>query len=317
MDSEELEKIIDSEGMDLAKIKNLSDLANIPDALLYDESGDNSDFKLMPNLTDEEIDDALFWKDHARGLMLVLGEEGSGKTMFGHMLAYKMNKYFGLTLVSDTRPRKLFGRYVPFSEAFLVEQSDRMWEVATGQIKEDKLRDPDLPLVRPHITPDGKWVSSRGDVLIQRSVLLLDEFGSKYMNRREPNNPIHRTLLFKILPLWRHLGSLIIGMTPSLDFIDPLCDEKITSEAHCERALVLDSKSNALIPDSLVFRVHIKPRRSITPLGEYGYAPSDVFIDMDAKEPKDMLGGNAWKDLYNHRQAVALEMPKSMRRKKQ
>jgi hypothetical protein len=322
----ELEQMINGSKIDLSKIRDKRDLASIPDELLYDESKPKVELELREGLTQEEIEDALGnpetgwsgWKSYARGLMIVLGKEGSGKTMFMHMLGFKLNRYFNMTVVTDTLPRKLFdlysGYHIPFSEEFLVEQADRIWEVANRQVKFDKDRDPDLPVIQPHVTADGKWVSSRGNVLIQDAVMMMDEFGKKYMNRREPNNPIHRDLLYKVLPDWRHLNSLIIGATPLLDMIDPMCNEKVTCEAHCERAIVYDSKGR-VIPDSLVIQVHLRPRRSISTVGEYDFAPQDEYVMIDANEPKSVLQGKCWKDIYNHRQAVGFEMSNSIRKK--
>jgi hypothetical protein len=326
LENKDIERMINGSKIDLAKIRDKKDLEGIPDELLYDESNAKKDLELQPGLTPEEIEDALGnpetgwsgWKSYARGLMLVLGKEGGGKTLFSHMLAFKLNRYFGMTVVTDTRPRKLFdlysGYHIPFSEEFLVEQADRIWEVANAQVKYDKDRDPDIPVTQPHVTADGKWVSSRGSVLIQDAVMILDEFGKRYMNRREPNNPIHRDLLFKILPDWRHLNSLIIGATPLLEMIDPMCNEKVTCEAHCERAVVYDEKDR-ILPDKLVIKVHLKARRSISTLGEYDFAPQDDIIYIHANLPKPLLNGGCWQDLYNHRQAVSFEMSNSIRKK--
>lgn len=321
-----VEKMLNGDKIDLAKIRDKRDLHDIPEELLYDESRPRTELELTKGLSTEEIEDALGnpdegwsgWKSYMRGLMLVTGNEGSGKTLFSHMVAFKANRYFGLTVVTDTRPRKLFdmysGYHIPFSEEFLVEQAKRISEVATGQIIEEKERDPDVPVIQPHVTQDGKWISSRGAVLIQDAVILLDEFGKKYMDRRTPYVPIHRDLLSKILPDWRHLNSLIIGATPSLDRIDPACDSKVTCEAHCQKVLAEDERGR-LIPDSLVIRVHLIPRRSITEFGEYDFAPKDEYIYINAKEPRAMLQGHSWCEIYNHRQAVAFEMSNSIQKK--
>lgn len=331
-DNKNMEELINGKKeINIAKIRDKKDLDNIPKEMLYDETQPIVDLKLRDGLSEEEIEDALGyehqvgkrverwsgWKNYARGIMLLTGDEGGGKTMAMHMIGFKLNYYFNLMAVTDTRPRELFdlySRHIPFSEEFLVEQADRIWEVANMRLKPDKQRDPNMPVIQPHIRENGQWVGSTGDVLLQNAVVMLDEFGKKYMNRSEPNNPIHRDLKAKILPDWRHLNSLIIGATPMIEMIDPVCDNKITCVAYCSRAIGYDEKGN-IKPDSLVFKIHLKSRRSITPLGEYNYAPKDDIIYIDANRPIPMLNGATWKDIYNHRQAVAFEMANSIKKK--
>lgn len=308
--------------VDWSKIKSLDDLSQLSDDELYDTSRDGgiANYPLMPGLTDEEKEDAEFWRDYLRGIMLITGMPGQGKGMFAHMLAFKLKRYFGLTVVSDTRPRPLFGKNVPFSHDFLVNQLDRMFEVATGRIREvgkpkkdddgDEI-DWEAPnLISPHVADDGKWISSQGEVFIRRAIWLLDEFGSKYMNRREPNNPIHRTLLFKIFPIWRHLESIIVGMATEKDDLDPRCEPKLTTEVRCTRLIVPDN------PERLVFGITLYPLRYVSSVGELEYVGQKIRILLDGDEPRDCLGGKSWKDLYNTKQAVAIEAPNSLRNKR-
>ncbi len=354
--------------VDWAKIKTIEDLANLPSDEIHDDSNElgKPSYTLMPGLTEEEIEDALFWKDYLRGIILVSGMPGQGKGMLIHMLSFKLKRYFGLTIISDTRPRPLFGWYAPFSEEFLVDQLDRQKEVADGKpitlysydmfsaIEEsgdynqtdkkiagliannplsveyishrlninpkkvndslDKMRANDVVKVqtfRPYVTNDGRWMSSRGQVFLKRSVCLLDEFGSKYMNRREPHNPIHRTLLFKVFPIWRHLDTVIIGAATEKEDLDERCYPKLTTEIRCSRAVDMSN------PDRLLFKVKIFPLRYISAMGEIEYTGKMVPMWLDGDAPRDMLGGKAWKDLYNSKQAIGVQAPDSMRRRYQ
>ena len=51
-------------GIDWSKIKTIEDIyENYPQEVLYDTSNDiASSYELMPGLTDEEVEDAMFWK---------------------------------------------------------------------------------------------------------------------------------------------------------------------------------------------------------------------------------------------------------------
>jgi hypothetical protein len=131
------------------------------------------------------------------------------------------------------------------------------------------------------------------------------------MNCSEFNNPIHRTILFKIFPIWRHLQSIIIGMATEKDDLDRRCEPKLTTEIRCSRLVVPDD------PERLVFKVKLHPLRYVSSVGEIEYTGQKQIMVLDGDEPRDCLGGKAWKDLYNTRQAIAVEAPNSMRKRRQ
>jgi hypothetical protein len=345
-------------GIDWSRIREVADLQQVDRDVLYDSSNDQSStivYQIRDDLTPEEKEDAEFWSKILRGIVLVTGAPGQGKGVLSHMIAFKMKRYFKKLVISDTRPRPLFGDYIPFSAEFLVEQLDRQIEVANpfkitsysssvfvGDTEEldpidkrilecvcnnslsldyivrkldmrrsvaekhiEKLVADDMLMVTefmPHVTPDGQWISSRGKVFLRDSIMLLDEFGSKYMYRREPHQPIKRVLL-KMFTQWRHMRTVILGIGTEKDMFDPSCYPKVTCEISVTR----------VHPTRLIFAVHIKPLRYISSTGELEYASKPIIFTLWADEPKDMLGGMCWKDLYNHEQAVALEPPNSLR----
>ncbi len=364
---------------------------NLDESVLFDSSplfDPNEAYKLCDGLTEEEKEDAAFWKKYMRGIMLLMSPPGQGKDMFLHMLAYKAKRYWGRTIILDTRPRPLFGKYVPFSEPFMVEQLDRINEVAKGHVKSeeesaelavnrllrilalptnmgnlevlnrevDLLPDPyshtqllpdkkyeqilsqvELPsnivdklrssavrgllvcgaFTKPYVAPDGRWISSRGEVFMRKSVMGLNEFGSRYMYKRDPNQPIKKTLI-KFFSFWRHLHTLIIGVGTDRDKIDPSCFPDVTCEARCERALVLDKRGKPM--ERLKFRVTLYPMRFIAATGELMMVDNDSGPDViiiDGDKSRECLNGKAWKDLFNTAAPVGFEPPKSMRQRMQ
>lgn len=292
--------------IDWSQIQTPEDIFKLDRAILYDDSPEfdpEDNYILNPNLTDEEIEDALFWRDYLRGIMLVTGMPGQGKDMFVHMLAWKMRHYFHKTIISDSRPREEFGHYIPFNIDFLVDQLDRISEVATHTVKDYDPENP--PKVMPHATPDGRWISSKGQVFMRRSVMILDEFGSRYMHIRRPLNPVQVTLL-QLFPFWRHLQCLILGVGTERNDFSPRCFPKVTAEARCFRI----SKTR------LIFGVALYPLRHIGATGELEIAGRPAKFPLNGEKPRDCLGGLAWKDLYNTDNAVAMEAQKSLRPKK-
>jgi len=296
------------EEIDWAKIKSVEDIKDIDYDILYDTApivDTEGLYKLNDGLEDWEKEDAEFWQPVFRGLILVTGDAGQGKDTLLHHLMFKAKRYYNRTVISDTRPRPSFGFYIPFSQGFFEEQLIRMNEVATGTIYEYDSDNP--PLVRPHVTPDGKWISSRGEVFFRRAVVGLNEFGSRYMYRREPHQPIKRALL-KLFNFWRHMQCVIFGVTISKDECDPSCYDKVSCEIRCFRA---DDRR-------LVFGYDILPFKYISSTGELQYVKRGgkkrAYIVAD--EPVDALGGLCWKDIFNTDNAVGFEVPKGMRSKK-
>ncbi len=362
-------------------IRTLDDIKKLPKEIIYDDSIDKgNDYKIRSDIVDEEeIEDALFWKDYARGVMLVSGAAGQGKDMTAHMIAYKLHRYFGLTVVSDTPPRSLFGDYVPFSEAFLADQLDRMYEVATHTVPHEKYINnmanklksfgykPKEALEKAMLEEEkytetprvdektGKWISSRGEVFIRNAVWLLSEFGAKYMNIEQPHSPITKTILYNIFPIWRHLNCVIIGNTQEVKDINRRCEPKITAEIRCTRMLYKPD------PSRLLFQANLRSLKYISSMGELEYSGNKVPLRVDGSKIREFLGRElvyegddrnmadeyahqmnvekygipiiessvdgaeetpvfkvwryyGWKDIYNTKQAIAIQALKGLRR---
>lgn len=298
--------------IDWTRIRTIDDLIDSENEL-FDEAPEfnpEDAYRLMPNLTDKEAENALFWRDFIRGIMLVTGDPGSGKDTFIHMLSYKLRKYFGRRIISDTRPRKPFGTYLLFSQEFLVDQLDRMDEVSTGVLlppidgEEDKRACP-----KPHVTADGFWMSTRGEVFLRKSVVVLNEF-TRYMNKREPHLPIKRQLL-RLFDWWRHLQTLIVGVGVDRDDFDRRCFPKVTCEIRCMR----------LSPTNLEFGITIYPLRYIKAMGELQISGQRIKRIIDASEPREgtgiceELGQLGWKDLFNTENAIGGKPIRSLRKK--
>lgn len=321
-------------GIDWSKIRTIDDVKSLGEDELFDltkEYDAESAFRISEGLAEEEREDAEFWSRFRRGVMLVTGPPGQGKDMFAHMLAFKFKRYFSMRAISDTKPRKDFGEYIPFSTDFLVDQLDRVMEVSTGHVKllelpkgkpkteddflqmeEIEAENERLSLFIPHVTDDGEWVSSRGVVFIRRAVWLLNEFGSRYMYKKEPNAPITRVLL-KTFTIWRHLQSLIIGLGTEREDFNPQCFPKVTCEVRLQRLSSLGRR--ILHPKRLVFGAMIYPLRYVGATGELMVSGRPIPLIIDGDKPRDCLYGKAWKDLFNTDNAVGFEPPKSLRRK--
>lgn len=204
---------------------------------LYDRSSDTDLYNdaLRPNLTEEEIEDAIRLKRFKRGLMVVTGDPGSGKGLFANMMSYKMKRYYdGCKALLDYKAREPFGPYLPFDDLFLNQELGKMAE--QSKVRSDipqEIDRKDSKKIKEISSLAEKWVRSReGEIYLSNSVLVLEEF-KRYMHNRRPMNPLGITL-GHIITWWRHLNILIIGMTPFLNEIDvKACQQYITHEVKC------------------------------------------------------------------------------------
>ncbi len=351
--------------IDWSRIRTIDDVFHLDEHLLFDEAevAQPMDMlKLNPNLTEEEFKDAFFWKNYTRGLMLVTGEPGSGKTSLLHLISYKMKYYFNKVAVLDTRPRKAYGAYIPFSEDMLAEQVMRMSELETGiprpykvkglteidfgddfdgwinykelsvqekyavlQNKDivpksatlrdyNKRRDEFTATVdlKPYVTADGKWITSRGEIFLRNSVVGMDEFGNKYMGRLSSPTLKIKVELLKLFNFWRHMHCLMIGAGVSLDDFDRKCLSKATWEARCVR--VTNADEHEIDPDAIILGAYITPIKYNPVSDELTKVGRTEKYRINASEPKHILGGRSWKEIFNTDNSQGFDVASKQRR---
>ncbi len=318
-----LEDNEDNKVIDWSRVKTIDDVLKLDEHLLFDDAEQMQPadmLKLNPNLTEEEIEDAFFWKDYNRGLMLVTGEPGAGKGILSHMISYKMKHYFGKMAILDTRPRKVFGDYIPFSEEMLSEQVERMSAMERGEgkvdrekwiahmKKEEKIIDEETG--KP--TRKVRIVEYDGEVFLRNSVVMMDEFGSKYMPRLQPNLSISQVLL-KLFNFWRHMHCLMLGVGVSLEDFNRKALDKAIWEARCVK--VTHAIEHRDDPEAIIIGVYLQPIKYNPITDEITKAGNSTPLRINASEPKHVLNGLAWKDIFNTDNAQGFELPSKMRRK--
>jgi hypothetical protein len=352
--------------IDWSRIRTIEDVFKLDEDVLYDESNDtltNGRLRVRPNLSDEDYEDAKFWAQYSRGLMLITGEPGAGKGITVHMIAKKMSYYFGKLAILDTRPRKIFGSYMPFSEEMLAEQIERMSEMENGvprpyvvkglteidfmENADDYLEYKKLSPVeqyeelqlkgrvpqdavlqdynkrrneftatvefKPYVDADGKWITSRGEMFLRNSVVMMDEFGSKYMSRLSSPTMAIKQILLKLFNFWRHMHCLMIGVGVSLEDFDRKCFPKVVWQAHCTRLSELYAPAES--PEDIMVGVTITPRKYNPIRDELAKAGDAVVLVINASEKKEVLGGYSWKDIFNTENAQGFELPRRYRRR--
>lgn len=293
--------------IDWKKIKTKEDIAAIDPHLLYDDTRVYSPSELLtlnPNLSDSELEDALFWSRYRRGLLIVSGQPRQGKTNLEHMIAFKMKYYFQMLPILDTRPRTIFGQYIPFSQDMLEEQIERMTLMNDGKGK---------------TLEDGSWTTEAGDIFLRNAVVGMDEFGTKYMYRRDsPNKPIKRELL-KVFDYWGHANCLWLGAGISIDDIDRRCLDKIVWEARCNR--IYEAEECQLDPNVIIIGVWLAPVKYDAFHDRMEIVGEPEALRINASKPQKCLPLNpitgehyAWKDIYKTDNAQGFSVERKVRK---
>ena len=187
--------------------------------------------QLAEGLTAEEVEQAIklyrlfneLW-----GVCIVLGKPGTGKDLFGNIIAYKLKKYFPWKrILRDEKPRMLFGEYAGlFNDKVLSTDLLRMKAVAQGDNGKN------TKVVEKKLESEAEqWVTSKGEVILKNSVLYLTEYW-RYCYNRDPHSPMNKTM-GAIHKVKRHLDCLILGTVQLVTDLDrrtcmPFIDWRVT-----------------------------------------------------------------------------------------
>jgi hypothetical protein len=203
----------------------------LPPEELFDESlgyDDETGIKMAEGLTAEERAQAVRYYrmfNELWGVMVVLGDPGTGKDLFGNYLSWKLKRFFPWKrILRDEKPRALYGNYGGlFNESIIQSDLEKMRKIATGvsAVKVDDMME----------KAADDWIQGAGEVMLKNSVLYLTEFW-RYCYNREPHAPMNKTM-GAIHKVKRHLDCLVIGTTQLISELDrktakPWIDWRVT-----------------------------------------------------------------------------------------
>ena len=254
-----------------------------------------SDFPVRPDLGYRDRKEAEFLRTIARGVMLVTGQPGSGKDLFGASLAWLNKYYFGRRILLDFIPKRAFGKYTLFNAKVMMQEIEKMAKLAgTDYITTDKGKQKEQSEFVEDISK--KWVEGQGEVLLKGSVLYLSEL-KRYCYNRNPHNPFNK-LIGSICTVWRHLDLLVIGTHVQKHEIDQYSFlEYVTHWAKCSWSLTRPHTADvvvtrgAFIGANAVYDVTAKP----------------VVLHVDGNKPRNILGGKRFYDVYHTKNMVNLK----------
>jgi hypothetical protein len=268
--------------VDFDKIKELDNLWRTQKPEAFDASPDgmwrdeiNPDIYSMSK---DVIDDVTYWKNHQRGIWLVTGGVGGGKSALIYSAAYKGKFYFGRKPILDTRPAEPFGYYHLFNQQTYIQMLEQMNGIIKGEI--------DAELKR---TKGGE----KGSKLLEQV--------KRYHDKRRPHNPMG-LLLSDLYVIWRHLDILVLGATTDRDYLDLRVFKELTAEARCF------SFGNG---NCWAFIHKIK---GVSTRGVVEVDSKPEFYPINVFSPREIIGGKSWSKIYNTTNLISMKVPKSMKR---
>lgn len=267
-----------------------------PDGMWKDEI--NPD---IYNMSSDVLDDVSYWNNHQRGIWLVTGGVGSGKSALIYSAAFKGKFYFGRKPILDTRPAEPFGYYHLFNQQTYIKMLEQMNGVIEGELNAELKRTKNGEKASSLLEQaTHEWLQTEGESYFQHSVMVLDEL-KRYHDKRRPHNPMG-LLLSDLYVIWRHLDILVLGATTDRDYLDLRVFKELTAEARC----VSWGSGNCWAYIHKVKSVSTKGVVEVDSVPQY--YPVNVFT------PREILDGKAWKDLYNTTNLISMKVPKSMKR---
>lgn len=287
---------------DIKTVKEYRELFEKGDMSMFDNAPSYEEQmrpRLNDNLSDEELKDAIHWHRFMRGVMLVSGRPGAGKGLFQNVLAWKAKRYYEDKLaILDYKPRELFGFYIPFNLDMLVEQLERMKEAAGWDERKFNSED---EVMEFNTVQNKRWESVRGEIFLNNSIMVLDEF-HEYMDRRR--RPPVGLILGDIFKFWRHLRMLCVGVTTrkaDLDF--QRFQKALTAEVRCSWSI--------RHPSSTIYKLQPMQFEDDSG-GVVAVRGAKIRRRIDGAQRREALNGRCYFDLFNSLNVKGISIPKSI-----
>lgn len=171
-----------------------------------------------------------------------------------------------------------------------------------------------IPQFKPYIdSVTSKWLSSRGEVFLRNSVILLDEAGAKYIPKTKPNLS-EAQIILNLCNFYRHLQCLIIAVSISVEDLNPKLLDKSLWEAKCvqmdNHAYRYSDNQNDLIFKIYIDQIKYNP---LTGTIQKALGKTEI-LTINASEPREILGGLGWQDIFNTENAQGMYIPSKLRK---
>lgn len=273
-----------------------------PDKIRYPDDGDDDmrDFPLRSELSWRARRDAGVMRTMSRGTMLISGDRGSGKDLFGVSTDFMMNYYFDRPILLDFIPKRLFNdscsKWGLFNARVMMQEIRKMAKAAGVEgilgTKDQKEYDQFIE------EETAKWaLEGEGYLLLKNAVLHLSEL-KRYCYNREPHNRFNK-FVGSLNTIVRHLDMLIIGTHVFPNEIDEKTFVQYANiRANCEWC----------VSEPHTAKVKITLRGIIGADFAYGQniAMKPFYYYVNGNEPRSFLGDKRFYDLWKSKNYVNL-----------
>jgi len=259
-----------------------------------DEIDELEDFPLKEGLGYKARKEAEFLYSIARGVMLVTGQPGSGKDLFGISLAAMNKHYFGRRILLDFLPTRAFGDYTLFNAKVMMQEINKMARMSGVEDLTETNKSEEKALIVADASK--KWVEGEGEALLKGSVLYLSEL-KRYCYNRNPHNPFNK-FIGSICTVWRHLDLLVIGTHVQKHEIDQYSYLAYVSHwAKCSWSLSKPNTTDVKVARGAFIGSH----------NVYDVEGKPILVHVDGDKPRSFLDGNRFYDLYKTKSMVNLK----------
>jgi hypothetical protein len=264
-----------------------------------DEDDGMGDFALREDLHWKVKREARELRTISRGVMLISGEPGSGKDLFGISFCARQRYLFNRKILLDFTPKRawqqVLGDYTPFDATVMMNEINKMAKLARVEGIDSSVDDKEYDEFIGEATE--KWaLEGEGESLLQGAILYLSEL-KRYCPCREPMNRFNK-FIGSINSIWRHLDLLNMGT-----HVLPREIDKTTFLAYAKfRARCSWSMTEAYTTD-----VTISRGAFVGPDAIYNVEGRPVTFHVNGKEPRKWLGGKSYFNLYKSKNYVNLK----------
>jgi len=186
--------------------------------------------KFMANkLTLEELQQIAFLYQFTRGIILLKGKAGSGKTLTMTQLLYNLRKYYGMHTITDYELKAAYGEYSYLSTDEFIDHLKRLDDLV--KIRKDRMTELTNKEVTERLGEAAEALLRERGIVFDNAAIGWDEANRKLESSRANSRlvMIHRYYV----QTYRHYQCSIVLATPELEDITPKALNQVTIELSC------------------------------------------------------------------------------------
>lgn len=180
-------------------------------------------------LTLEELQQIAFLHQFTRGVILLKGKGGSGKTLTMTQLLYSLRRYFGMHTITDYPLKPAYGEHKELSTDEFIEELKKVDDLV--KIRKDRMSELSNKEVNERMGEVAEAILKKRGIVFDNAAIGWDEANRKLEASRSNSRlvMVHRYYV----QTWRHYQCSLILATPELSDITPKALNQVTIELGC------------------------------------------------------------------------------------